>query len=221
MVALFWKILVSERGPDMYYFKNILNLQQLGDNSLGPIYHVTADEAINCNSTSTSIGGLGSVTDGTISYSVDYLSNVVSESLTLSETIAFTNCKITGDLSVMGGGAMSTLVIDGTLNLNYEMPSNIEPTLDDYGTITGQITVAGDLDGNSMTNDPFWSGTLNINRYWIGTVQDWRQTPPVPAVTLGRSGGVCLDSTVVSGGNSMSDLDDTCSDASEIIRPVF
>lgn len=221
ILALFWQILASSRGPDMYYFNNVLNIPLLGDITLGPAYHVTADETINCNSTSITGAGLGTPADGTISYDVEYTINVLSDTLNLLETIAFSNCRIQGDWGMAGGSAMSTLLLDGTLTLDYDMPSNIAPALSDAGTISGQITAAGDLDGDSMTSDPFWAGTLNVNRYWTGEVQDWRQTPPVPSVTLGRNGGMCWNSTIVFGADSQSDLDDSCSDASQILRPVF
>ncbi len=178
------------------------------------VVSLSATQKVNCNG-ATAVDGTITVVD-TVTGTVVDASNVESwvppsdtTDMVWTQTITAVNCKITGDLGLIGGSAATTIVINGSVTI-VDREGHLAPTAADPNTFsaTGNFTVTPDLSGGAPTTDTFWTDQINFN---ASGVDDGTPT---------MNGGVCLGSAVALGADNAVDTDDDCAVGTDQFVPV-
>ncbi|MEW6776772.1 MAG: hypothetical protein AB1405_10790, partial [Bdellovibrionota bacterium] len=156
-------------------------------------------QAVNCNSTATGGPGLGTPDDGIIesvfvfTATFDTSGSIqLDEPYTGSQTTTFHDCLIAGD--ILDLATAPRIRVNGSLTWRVSDLDG-QPL---RGSLTGNLGLSTDKDGDGTFDDPFWGENLNANatlEYDGG---------------YAFNGGVCIGSTVEFGEDDEDDDDDDC-----------
>ncbi len=168
-------------------------------------------ETVNCNSTDTSGPGVGTDEDGTLERLLVFTGTVQDdgdidseEPNVLTITATFHDCLITGDLLDLG--TTPQILLNGTLTRRFAyggLPVEGE-------TLTGNVTLSGDLDGDGTFDDPFWGENAEADASYVNDGDGWAS-----------NGGLCIGSEVEFGTDDEDTDDDGCATDADSLPEGF